>query len=431
MMLDVIGAFASFEVVYLMRMNSWVSLYSSELWMLIASALLCLYIMDAYTIRPSRPTWKFVTDSLAAIFGVGLTSIVLIYLMGIDQFTPIFGRGVLPLALLLFALWALGFRRIVSEWLLKRLGIIHWLVISDLVAYEDLEHNNEESAMGLTLERLESGADAEQLKSWLDNHPKQAGIVFQDYFRSSPEMMNVLRSAGSRGLFIISLTEFFEQYWQKLPVSSLHGEWLAGSIGTNLLSDPVGIRFKRFADLVFGVMVLTILTPFMLVVALVVRLSSPGRILYRQERVGLGGKVFMLYKFRSMVQDAERVGPQWSELNDPRVTKVGRFLRASRIDELPQLWNLIVGNMSLIGPRPERPEFVNELKKEIPFYEVRELVVPGLSGWAQVKYPYGSSVKDSYRKLEYDLFYIKNHSVRLDITIFFKTCLVVLKGCGR
>ena len=176
---------------------------------------------------------------------------------------------------------------------------------------------------------------------------------------------------------------------------------------------------------------LTILTPFMLVVALVVRLSSPGRILYRQERVGLGGKVFMLYKFRSMVQDAERVGPQWSELNDPRVTKVGRFLRASRIDELPQLWNLIVGNMSLIGPRPERPEFVNELKKEIPFYEVRELVVPGLSGWAQVKYPYGSSVKDSYRKLEYDLFYIKNHSVRLDITIFFKTCLVVLKGCGR
>jgi exopolysaccharide biosynthesis polyprenyl glycosylphosphotransferase len=431
LVLDVIGAFICFDVVHFLRMDYWLSSFSNERWILIVAAVLCLYIMDAYTIRPSRPTWKFVTDSLAAIFGVGLTSIALIYLIGISQFTPIFGRGILPLAILLFALWALGFRWIISEWLLKRLGIIHWLVISDRVAYEDLERNNEESVKGLTLEHLESGADAEQLKLWLEDHPKQAGIVFQDYFKSSPEMMDVLRSAGSRGLFIISLTEFFEQYWQKLPISSLHGEWLAGSIGTNLLSDPMGVRFKRVIDLVFGILTLTVLAPLLLVVALVVRLSSPGRIFYKQERVGLGGKVFTLYKFRSMVQDAERVGPQWSEINDPRVTTVGRFLRASRMDELPQLWNLIVGNMSLIGPRPERPEFVNELKKEIPFYEIRELVVPGLSGWAQVKYPYGSSVKDSYRKLEYDLFYIKNHSVRLDITIFFKTCLVVLKGSGR
>ena len=420
-----------FDIVHLIRMNSWLSPSSSELWMLIAAAILCLWIMDAYTIRPSRPTWKFVTDSLAAIFGVGLTSIVLIYLMGINQFTPIFGRGVLPVALLFFAIWALGLRWLVSEWLLKRLGIIRWLVISDRVAYEDLENNNEESALGLTLEHLDSGADAAQLKLWLEDHPKQAGIVFQDFFKSSSEIMGVLGSAGSQGLFIISLTEFFEQYWQKLPVSSMHGEWLAGSIGVNLLSDPVGIRFKRFVDLVFGILAFTILAPLLLTVALVVRFSSPGRVLYKQERVGLGGKVFTLYKFRSMVQDAERLGPQWSELNDPRVTTVGRFLRASRIDELPQLWNLIVGNMSLIGPRPERPEFVSELKKEIVFYDVRELVVPGLTGWAQVKYPYGSSVKDSYRKLEYDLFYIKNHSVRLDITIFFKTLMVVLKGSGR
>jgi lipopolysaccharide/colanic/teichoic acid biosynthesis glycosyltransferase len=395
LIMDVIGAFICFDVVHLIRMNEWLSPSSIELWMLIAAAILCLWIMDAYTIRPSRPTWKFVADSLAAIFGVGLTSIVLIYLMGINQFTPIFGRGVLPVALLLFATWALGSRWLVSEWLLKRLGIIRWLVISDRVAYEDLENNNEESALGLTLEHLDSGADAAQLKLWLEDHPKQAGIVFQDYYKSSSEMMEVLGSAGSQGLFIISLTEFFEQYWQKLPVSSMHGEWLAGSIGVNLLSDPVGIRFKRFVDLVFGILAFTILAPLLLTVALVVRFSSPGRVLYKQDRVGLGGKVFTLYKFRSMVQDAERLGPQWSELNDPRVTTVGRFLRASRIDELPQLWNLIVGNMSLIGPRPERPEFVSELKKEIAFYDVRELVVPGLTGWAQVKYPYGSSVKDS------------------------------------
>ena len=132
-----------------------------------------------------------------------------------------------------------------------------------------------------------------------------------------------------------------------------------------------------------------------------------------------------------MVDDAEKVGAQWATIDDPRVTKFGRFLRASRIDELPQLANLILGNMSLIGPRPERPEFVTQLKKEIPYFEMRERVVPGLTGWAQVKYPYGASIQDSLRKLEYDLFYIKNQSIRLDISIVLRTILVVLKGGGR
>jgi lipopolysaccharide/colanic/teichoic acid biosynthesis glycosyltransferase len=147
--------------------------------------------------------------------------------------------------------------------------------------------------------------------------------------------------------------------------------------------------------------------------------------------VGLNGKLFTRFKFRSMVDDAEKGGPQWATIDEPRVTKFGRFLRASRIGELPQLVNLILGNMSLIGPRPERPEFVTQLKKEIPYFEIRERVVLGLTGWTQVKSSYGSSIQDSLHKLEYDLLYIKKQSIRLDISIVLRTILVVLKGGGR
>ena len=169
----------------------------------------------------------------------------------------------------------------------------------------------------------------------------------------------------------------------------------------------------------------------LLVLALLVRLTSPGVAIYKQKRVGLNGKLFTLYKFRSMVVDAERDGPVWSQENDPRVTTFGKFLRATRLDELPQLLNIFRGQMSLIGPRPERPEFVADLRARIPHYDLRHLVAPGLTGWAQVMYRYTSSVDEAARKLEYDLYYIKNHSIQLDFAILIKTIIMVLRRTGR
>jgi lipopolysaccharide/colanic/teichoic acid biosynthesis glycosyltransferase len=170
----------------------------------------------------------------------------------------------------------------------------------------------------------------------------------------------------------------------------------------------------------------------MVIVAIVVKLESPGPILYRQPRLGKNGCVFILNKFRSMRQDAEKdTGPVWSAHRDPRVTRVGAFLRRTRIDELPQLFNVLVGHMSSIGPRPERPEFVAELQKQIPFYMERLAVKPGLTGWAQVKYQYGSSVEDAVEKLQYDLYYIKNLSLFLDLLIVLNTVQVVLFARGR
>lgn len=169
----------------------------------------------------------------------------------------------------------------------------------------------------------------------------------------------------------------------------------------------------------------------MIVTAILIVLESGFPVLYRQERVGQGGRIFSVIKFRSMRTDAERDGkPRWASASDSRVTSVGRWIRKLRIDELPQLFNVLKGDMSLVGPRPERPFFVGQLSEEIPFYGARHSIKPGVTGWAQVRYPYGASIEDSAQKLQYDLYYVKNHSLFLDLLIFLETIEVVLTGRG-
>jgi len=173
------------------------------------------------------------------------------------------------------------------------------------------------------------------------------------------------------------------------------------------------------------------LTAMLPIVALAIKLNSAGPIFYRQRRIGKNGKEFEIAKFRSMVCDAEKNGAVWASCNDNRVTFVGKILRKTRIDELPQIWNVLKGELSFIGPRPERPEFVKELVEKIPYYQMRHLVKPGLSGWAQINFPYGASVEDALQKLQYDLFYVKNRSIVLEISIMLKTIMTLLKREGR
>jgi sugar transferase (PEP-CTERM system associated) len=187
---------------------------------------------------------------------------------------------------------------------------------------------------------------------------------------------------------------------------------------------------KRAVDLTAGICGLVVSLPVMAMVAAAIRLDTKGPVIYRQTRVGLGGKCFSLLKFRSMRTDAEANGARWAVEHDPRVTRVGRFLRKYRLDELPQWLNVIRGEMSLVGPRPERPEFVDELRKHISYYDERHSVRPGLTGWAQVQYEYGSSVEDAMRKLEYDLFYLQNMSTFFDCAILLSTVRIVLTGRG-
>ena len=203
------------------------------------------------------------------------------------------------------------------------------------------------------------------------------------------------------------------------------------------VADARGIRqpapadaIRRGRDVALSVLLLLLTLPIVLIVACLIRLESRGSVLYRQERVGLHGRSFSLWKFRSMRSDAEALGACWAAQRDPRVTRVGAFIRAHRIDELPQLVNVLRGEMSLIGPRPERPVFVEQLVQVIPDFAARTRVLPGLTGWAQVNYPYGASVEDARVKLGYDMFYIRNRSLALDLRILLRTVSVVLRRSG-
>jgi sugar transferase (PEP-CTERM system associated) len=215
----------------------------------------------------------------------------------------------------------------------------------------------------------------------------------------------------------------------RIWLSAVKPSWFVFSDGFH--RSRITMLVKRVGDVAFSVIGLLVSLPIMLPLALAIRLESPGPVIFRQSRVGLGGKTFELLKFRSMRADAEQgIGAQWAQVNDPRVTRLGKYLRKFRLDELPQFINIIRGEMGFVGPRPERPVFVDQLRQKISYYDERHSVRPGLTGWAQVQYPYGASEEDAARKLEYDLFYLKNMSIFFDCAIILQTIRLVCKGHG-
>jgi sugar transferase (PEP-CTERM system associated) len=232
-----------------------------------------------------------------------------------------------------------------------------------------------------------------------------------------------------RGISVTHGVDFYERELKKAKLDMVHPSWILFSDGFS--ASRSRDLTKRLLDLALSLSLLTIMSPFIILTAIAVFLETGRPVLYSQQRIGLLGKEFRIYKFRSMRHDAEKDGKaRWASANDNRITRVGGFIRNTRLDELPQIYNVIKGEMSFVGPRPERPEFVSELKEKIPLYDTRHYVKPGLMGWAQLKYPYGASVEDAKGKLEYDLYYSKNHSLLMDILIMIQTVEVVLLGKG-
>jgi sugar transferase (PEP-CTERM system associated) len=237
-----------------------------------------------------------------------------------------------------------------------------------------------------------------------------------------------LLRAKLRGVRVEDVNTMSERLTGKLLVEDLRPSWLIFS--DDFRASRLTRQTKRTFDVAFAILGLVVATPLVLLTSVAIWLESGWPVLYGQERVGEHGRVFTLYKLRSMRQDAERGTPVWAQAADDRVTRVGRFIRKTRLDELPQLWNVLRGDMSFVGPRPERPFFVTQLAEQIPFYEQRHAVKPGLTGWAQVKYRYGASFEDAFEKLRYDLYYVKHLSLAFDLTILFDTVKVVLFAKG-
>ena len=231
------------------------------------------------------------------------------------------------------------------------------------------------------------------------------------------------------GVKVTDLARFFERVHGHVPLDMSRASWFI--YGDGYRQNWLRRAIKRWFDLVVVVVLVIVALPLIMITAALISLEGPGTVIYRQQRVGRGGKNFTLFKFRSMAMDAEKDGKAtWAAVDDKRVTRVGRFIRRTRIDELPQLLNVLRGEMSLVGPRPERPEFVSMLTEQIPFYAVRHSVKPGITGWAQVRHSYVSSVDDTVKKLEYDIYYVKNNSLLLDLLILLETVRVVLLGEG-
>lgn len=257
-------------------------------------------------------------------------------------------------------------------------------------------------------------------------------IVLHHYpSRISGEIKSHLLKKVEYGFKIMPLVDFLDKANGYTDIRLINGDYFLRKKEFSVLRSKRKVVVKRISDICYSLGLIALTWPILLLTAIAIMLESKGGVFFKQKRVGLYNKEFDVFKFRSMTQDAEKNGAQWAQENDPRITKVGKFIRRTRIDELPQLFNVLKGDMSLIGPRPERSVFIKELKKHIPYYEFRHAVKPGVTGWAQVKYSYGASVEDAKWKHKYDLYYIKYQSSMFDLKILLYTIKTVLFGMGR
>jgi len=272
-------------------------------------------------------------------------------------------------------------------------------------------------------------APGESLSAMVDRYAIDQIVLAIRERRGGGFPVQELLKCRLKGVRVFELPTFFEREHRQVLLETITPSWMV--LGDGFRQGLVRNAVKRLFDLAASGALLLVTLPIMLVAALVIYLESGGPVLYRQERVGQGGRVFTLYKLRSMRTDAERDGtPSWAAANDARTTWIGRILRKFRIDELPQIINVFNGDMSFVGPRPERPFFVEQLEKQIPYYALRHSVKPGITGWAQVRHPYGATVDDAIEKLQYDLYYVKNHCLFLDLSVLVATVEVVLWGKG-
>jgi exopolysaccharide biosynthesis polyprenyl glycosylphosphotransferase len=257
------------------------------------------------------------------------------------------------------------------------------------------------------------------------------GLALSSGIATGTRLQDVCEEMVAKGIPVMTLVELAEQELQRIPPAWIGSQWLLFSQRIEGVHSTPNQQLKRYADVVASLALLTLSSPLLLLSSLAIHLQDGGPVFYRQTRTGLFGQPFQVLKLRTMVVDAENGTAQWAATNDKRITPLGQWLRRTRIDELPQLLNVIKGEMSLIGPRPERPELETELEDQIPNYRIRHWIRPGLSGWAQVNMPYSSSMEDAELKLSYDLFYLRNASPWLDVLILLKTIKTVLKAAGR
>lgn len=399
----------------------------------VATNLLMIFAMGLYQRRYLAGAWDIVIRCTLAL---GLAFVLLTILFYLFPYTRIWISALLPSMLAAAVGLALGrvlFLRLTDLSTFKRRILVlgtgpqaqrieaaeqHMAPIRFVcVGFVALD----ETSVGVTPSRVLANGD---LISLCDRAKVDDIVLALDERRGVLPVESLL-SLRLKGIHVLDIASFFEQEMGRLEIETMRPSWLALSDGST--RGRVERAVKRALDVAIGLALLIATLPLTVPAIIAIVAEDRGPILYRQQRVGLGGRRFELLKFRSMRVDAEQDGTaRWAALNDPRVTTVGSIIRKLRIDEIPQVYNVLRGEMSLVGPRPERPSIVKQLAREIPFYEYRHSVKPGITGWAQINYPYGASIRDAIEKLKYDLYYVKNHGLFLDLVILVQTLRVVL-----
>jgi len=389
--------------------------------MIIVSALIAYYIANVYNVATSKYKLKDMT-TVIVINGI---------LMTVTTFSKIFTfyEGIILFGII--TIFQIAFRYIVIMGVVEKERVV--FVGENDYTQDLLESVKKDGQYVFTasLNNTDMKALGKEIVEMYKTKKFDVLVDFTDKLLGDPKLTGKLLQYKLEGLQYYNYLEFYETYENKLPISHLSPKWFLENTGFEIYHNNFNLKAKRLLDLLFAMLIGIFAAPVIILAAIIVKLESKGPIFFIQERIGEGNRKFNIVKFRSMTTDAEKNGPQWASKNDNRVTKFGKIMRATRIDELPQLWNVLRGEMSFVGPRPEREFFIQQLEKEIPYYNLRHTVKPGLTGWAQVMYPYGASVEDAYRKLQYDLYYIKHHSIPFDVKVLLKTVTIVIFGKGR
>ena len=389
--------------------------------MIIVSALVAYYIANVYNVATSKYKLKDMT-TVIVINGI---------LMTVTTFSKIFTfyEGIILFGII--TIFQIAFRYIVIMGVVEKERVVF---VGENDYTQDLLESVKKDGQyvfAASLNNTDMKALGKEIVEMYKTKKFDVLVDFTDKLLGDPKLTGKLLQYKLEGLQYYNYLEFYETYENKLPISHLSPKWFLENTGFEIYHNNFNLKAKRLLDLFFAMLIGIFAAPVIILAAIIVKLESKGPVFFIQERIGEGNRKFNIVKFRSMTTDAEKDGPQWASKNDNRVTKFGKIMRATRIDELPQLWNVLRGEMSFVGPRPEREFFIQQLEKEIPYYNLRHTVKPGLTGWAQVMYPYGASVEDAYRKLQYDLYYIKHHSIPFDVKVLLKTVTIVIFGKGR
>lgn len=400
-------------------------------------SLISFYSFDLYDIKEKLPIRKLSANIIGALILIFLVYMALFYI-----FPYVIGRGVFLIGLSFIGTMAITWRLLYSSLFRLTFPERNIVIVGTgkpaQSIYSILNVNSEYNIVGFIEEEpakkhssnIKILGNSLSLEKIIKDHNVNAVIVAKPYIRNKNFNRELIK-IKMKGVSIYDFETFYEYSMQKLPIKYIEERWLLYSNGFDKLGSKTNKRIKRVIDIAISTILILIFSPIGIIISFLIKITSEGPIFFLQERVGENNKVFKIIKFRTMVKNAETKEPKWAEENDHRITAIGKILRRSRLDELPQLLNVIKGEMSLVGPRPEREFFINKLIKKIPFYSLRFSVKPGLTGWAQINYPYGASEEDALEKLQYELYYIKNMSLLLDLKILLRTFRVVLFGMGR